>query len=265
MSLKLPAKRATVLVSTEEEVQGLLSVSEYIKEELNVRELEVQTSDRNDTKLQATPDSRLLGKRLGCNFKKVAIGIKKLSSERVAQLRREGRLVVEGQDVLLDEVIISRSFLGDQGGSVEGVMVDEMAGALFLLDVEVDEEALAQSSGRQLVNRLQKLKKKAQVSVSDALLLGYQVRTHTMLPIIIACNDDLLLSLSLVSFFCTHTDYAAHHHCLPFAFLSLSLVSFFLLLCTASRTACNMCWRVAVHYSVLWCVRDERVVCESCV
>lgn len=217
-------------------------LSAYVKAELNLRQLHVQTADRNDTKLECTPDARMLGKRLGAKYKAVAAAIKTLPSlvvrqvrvlalpgqnllwcspvvcfllspgvsscflwvracctcvivhqrfiapvrSRVShvygyvltsgagQLRDQGQMSVAGEVVQADEVYIARKFVGSQG-SLEAVAVEDMDGALLLMDIEVDEEALMLSAARDLVNRVQKLKKKAGVSPSDSLVLAYQV------------------------------------------------------------------------------------------
>jgi len=90
------------------------------------------------------------------------------------QLRDQGQMSVAGEVVQADEVYIARKFVGSQD-SLEAVAVEDMDGALLLMDMEVDEEALMLSAARDLVNRVQKLKKKAGVSPSDSLVLAYQV------------------------------------------------------------------------------------------
>ena len=97
LSLKIPAKSATVLVSSNLQVQGLEMLSAYVKAELNLRQLHVQTADRNDTKLECTPDARMLGKRLGAKYKAVAAAIKTLPSLVVRQVRV---LALPGQNLL---------------------------------------------------------------------------------------------------------------------------------------------------------------------
>lgn len=160
LSLKIPAKSATVLVNSDEQVQGLEMLRAYVTAELNLRELVVQTADRNDTKLEATPDARQLGKRLGTKFKPVAAAVKALPSLTVRELRDQGQVSVAGQVVQAHEVHIARKFVGSQD-MLEAVVVEDMGGALLLMDMQVDEEALMLSTARDLINRVQKLKKKA--------------------------------------------------------------------------------------------------------
>lgn len=75
-----------MLVSSDLQVRGLEVLRAYVTAELNLGELHVQTADRNDTKLEATPDARLLGKRLGGKYKAVAAAIKTLPSLAVRQV-----------------------------------------------------------------------------------------------------------------------------------------------------------------------------------
>lgn len=86
-----------MLVSSDLQVRGLEMLSAYVKAELNLRQLHIQTADRNDTKLECTPDARLLGKRLGAKYKAVAAAIKTLPSLVVRQVRV---LALPGQNLL---------------------------------------------------------------------------------------------------------------------------------------------------------------------
>ena len=97
-----------------------------------------------------------------------------LASSLDEQLRDQGQVLVAGQMVQADEVYIARKFVGSKD-MLEAVAVEDMGGALLLMDIQVDEEALMLSAARDLINRVQKLKKKAGVSPSDSLVLAYQV------------------------------------------------------------------------------------------
>ena len=294
LSLKIPAKSATVLVNSDEQVQGLEMLRAYVTAELNLRELVVQTADRNDTKLEATPDARQLGKRLGTKFKPVAAAVKALPSLTVrevgaprlcdrraiaiarsrlcmpllsaipcpplfhsspvrwscplvspvscaflclgsvyihehlcsreqssrvrawcfnvlgaysddvstclasslgGQLRDQGQVSVAGQVVQAHEVHIARKFVGSQD-MLEAVVVEDMGGALLLMDMQVDEEALMLSTARDLINRVQKLKKKAGVSPSDELVLAYQV---LILQVRLRCDGRIMVPVVCLS------------------------------------------------------------------
>ena len=83
--------------------------------------------------------------------------------------------MVANHTVRKEEVQVTRRFTGEAGGRLEAVYVDDMGGMLVLLDVEVGEDAMLEAAGRDLVSRLQKLKKRAGVAPQDKLLLAYQV------------------------------------------------------------------------------------------
>jgi isoleucyl-tRNA synthetase len=162
-------------VSTQIELEALTSLEHYIKSELNLRVLHVQTADRDDTKLEATADARVLGKRLGGKFKATAAAIKALDSESVRDLRERGELDVAGELILLREVHVARRFTGRTGAGLEAASIEDMSGALLLLDVKVDEACLLEAAARDLTSRLQKLKKRAGVAPSDVLTTWFQV------------------------------------------------------------------------------------------
>jgi hypothetical protein len=58
---------------------------------------------------------------------------------------------------------------------MEAVPLEHMPGAMLVMDMGVDEEALVECAGRELVNRFQKLKKQCGVCAADKLLLAFQV------------------------------------------------------------------------------------------
>ena len=187
LALKVPLQSATVLVSTQIELEALTSLEHYIKSELNLRVLHVQTADRDDTKLEATADARVLGKRLGGKFKATAAAIKALDSESVRDLRERGELDVAGELILLREVHVARRFTGRTGAGLEAASIEDMSGALLLLDVKVDEACLLEAAARDLTSRLQKLKKRAGVAPSDVLTTWFQVPARFRLFVLVLC------------------------------------------------------------------------------
>jgi hypothetical protein len=75
-------------------------------------------------------------------------------------------------------VSIKRTFLAARGEAeehMEAVPLEHMPGAMLVMDMGVDEGALVECAGRELVNRFQKLKKHCGVCAADKLLLAFQV------------------------------------------------------------------------------------------
>ena len=87
-----------------------------------------------------------------------------LDTAALRQLQREGRLALCGEEVAAEEVLIDRSFRAEEGGAaLEAVPLDSVPGGLLVLDATVDAAAAAEAAARDVVNRVQRLKKRGGV------------------------------------------------------------------------------------------------------
>ena len=88
---------------------------------------------------------------------------------------------------MLREVHVARRFTGRTGAGLEAASIEDMSGALLLLDVKVDEACLLEAAARDLTSRLQKLKKRAGVAPSDVLTTWFQVPARFRLFVLVLC------------------------------------------------------------------------------
>jgi isoleucyl-tRNA synthetase len=103
-------------------------------------------------------------------MKALAAVISELDADQVLQLEREGALTVEPQDGLGDaEIVLSDVEIQTQ--DIPGWTVSVEGGLTVALDVSVDEELKAEGWARELVNRVQNLRKDSQLEVTDRIQL----------------------------------------------------------------------------------------------
>ncbi|EKX47477.1 hypothetical protein GUITHDRAFT_157645 [Guillardia theta CCMP2712] len=148
ISLKTPLRSAHLIVADQEQETFVAPLKSYILSELNLRDLTISREDDDKTCLKALPDSKVLGKRLGSKFRQVAEAIKSMKSEELMRLKREQKIEVCGETIMLEEVKIFREFVGKENK----------------FETTVDEEALEESFARNFICHVQKLKKTSQVS-----------------------------------------------------------------------------------------------------
>ena len=134
-------------------------------QELNLRRVVFTNEEHPLTVLSARPDAPALGRRLGGKFKAVAAAVRALDTDALRRLQHEGRLALCGEEVAAEEVLIDRSFRAEEGGAaLEAVPLEGVPGGLLVLDATVDAAAAAEAAARDVVNRVQRLKKRAGVA-----------------------------------------------------------------------------------------------------
>ncbi len=139
-----------------------------VKDELNVKAVSFLASAEGIVKLVARPNYRSLGARFGKRTNDVAQAIRSLPQDALARYQDGGSVhaEVDGEGVLLEQ--------GDldvvQEASADLVVKAE-AGFTVALDPRVDEELLAEGVARELVNRIQRLRKDSGLEITDRIEL----------------------------------------------------------------------------------------------
>jgi isoleucyl-tRNA synthetase len=143
---------------------------EQILGELNIRAFGSLASDDGQLcTLRAKANFRVLGKRLGARMKAAAAAIEALAPAQVAVLRagRELPLVLEGESLSLgpEDVLVSVETKADFEVETDGRFV-------LFLDTELDDDLVAEGLLRELSSRVNALRKKAGLEVTDRIGLG---------------------------------------------------------------------------------------------
>ena len=164
--------RAIHLRSSDERALALLGrefARELVLGELNVKRIgSLAADDGRLCTLRAKANFKVLGKRLGGAMKAAAAAIEALPSERVATLRAGTSIAlrVEGQDVELgpEDVLVQVETRADFELETDGRFV-------VWFDVELDEELVLEGIAREVVNRLNSLRKESGLAPEDRITL----------------------------------------------------------------------------------------------
>jgi isoleucyl-tRNA synthetase len=145
------------------------AVLEVLKDELNVKEVRFLTSAEGLVTLSGRPNFRALGPRFQGASQVAADALRGLSGEALAAFRRGESIAiqVEGGSVTVEaewlEVVESAS--GDLVVKAEG-------GVVAALDPTLDDALRREGMARELVNRIQRLRKDAGLNITDRIHLG---------------------------------------------------------------------------------------------
>jgi isoleucyl-tRNA synthetase len=140
-----------------------------LRDELNVKEVRFLHGTNELVELRAQPNFRVIGKRFGERTQQAARSIRALGTEQLQEFRQGGSLVIEvdGETFPLntEEFEIVEEARGD-------LVVESDQGYTVALDRTIDEALRLEGIARELVNRIQRLRRETGLQVSDRIRLG---------------------------------------------------------------------------------------------
>ncbi len=151
---------------------------DILKEELNVKELNFTVDEISHVRLSVRPNLKTLGRRLGKHIKALRNHFEELNNkpQLVADLLAD--LSKEGSVDILGHRLEQGDFLIDRGPKDDRLIATE-EGITVLLDTNLTPELLREGLSREVVNRIQKLRKDSGLDVSDRITL--QISTDGVL------------------------------------------------------------------------------------
>ncbi len=168
IKVRQPLQKIMIPVRNQKEREAILAVEELILSEINVKELEL-LDDASDILVKGVkPNFKTLGPRFGKNMRFVAAAIQGLDENQLKTLetQEEIELVIEGEKVML-----SIADVDIQSKDIEGWLVANNSGITVALDIQLNDELKEEGIARELINRIQNLRKDAGFEVTDKIIL----------------------------------------------------------------------------------------------
>ncbi|KAL6259440.1 hypothetical protein P5V15_009361 [Pogonomyrmex californicus] len=175
---KYPLPEIVVIHQNAEVLKDIVSLESYILEELNVKKLIITTDkEKYGVTLRAEPDHKILGARLKSEFKQITQAIKELSDEQLQKFITMKEIVVQGHKLDEQDLRLMFSFTGPTAEQLSKQYEAHSEGSvLILLDVTADEAMHNEGIAREVINRVQKLRKKARLVPSDEAIAYYEIK-----------------------------------------------------------------------------------------
>ena len=193
MPLKYPLPEVVVIHKDKQCLEDIGSLERYIQEELNIRKVTLSEDKASyGVTLRAEPDHKTLGLRLKGAFKPVMAEIKTLSDAVLTKFLDGEKLVVQGHELTEEDLRILYTFSGDQSSElVSKYEADSSGDILVLLDTSPDQSMLDEGVAREVVNRVQKLRKSSGLKVSDRVTMFFTVSPadHSLARVISEYTD----------------------------------------------------------------------------
>ena len=155
------------IVSRDPQVAGAIATHrDLISEELNVHRVEVHEDESDLVVLSAKADFKRLGPRLGKETAAVAGEIAALEHSSIAALLEGGELVIRDTTLSADDIVVSRT-------PHEGTVVATEGTITVALDTTLTYELRSEGVARELVNRIQLLRRSDGLDVADRIALRW--------------------------------------------------------------------------------------------
>lgn len=192
ISLKTPLKELVILHDDPSYLEDVESLKTYIIEELNVRNL-VITSDeaKYGVAYSAVADWPVLGKKLKKDAKIVKAELPKVTSEEVQEFVKTGKLTVAGIQLVSEDLQVLRGLPAEKS---QGKEVRSERDVLIILDVAIYPELQSEGYARELINRIQRLRKSSGLNTTDDVRVQYELTKDTIeFEKVISQNEAMLL------------------------------------------------------------------------
>jgi len=165
VNIKVRQPLQSIMVpATEEQKKHIEAVKQLIMNEVNVKELKFVEGQGILVK-KVKCNFRTMGKKFGKQMKAVAAAVDALSQEQIAQLEAQGSLLLEsmeGVEILAEDVdIISED--------IPGWLVANEGALTVALEVELTDELRQEGMARELINRIQNLRKDSGLEITDRI------------------------------------------------------------------------------------------------
>lgn len=196
ISLKTPLKELVILHSDASYLKDIDSLKGYILEELNVRNIVITDDEAAyGVEYRAVADWPVLGKKLKKDAKKVKAALPNVSSEDVKKFAETGKLTVDGIDLVSEDLQVQRGLPEKETSSGHEARSDN--NVLIILDTNSYADLQSEGLARELVNRIQRLRKKAGLNATDDVNVEYELKKDTIsFEDVIKANGSLLQKCS---------------------------------------------------------------------
>ena len=171
IKVRQPLSKVMIPFSTELEKKEINDISELIKSEVNVKEIELIGNSSGILIKKAKPNFKTLGPKLGKKLSKVITRINQLNDLDIEKIESGSSIIV---DIDGDELVLEPTDIEIVSEDIEGWLVASEKGITVALDITLNERLINEGICRELVNKIQTLRKDSGLQVTDKIILKIQ-------------------------------------------------------------------------------------------
>ena len=168
IKVRQPLQKIMIPVRNAAEREAIELVADLIQSEINVKSIELLDDASDILVKEIKPNFKTLGPRFGKNMKAAVGVINNLNDEQIKSLEAGETLAVQ---INGEEANIQPNDVLIQSKDIEGWLVANGNGLTVALDIQLDDDLINEGIAREMVNRIQNLRKDAGFEVTDKIVL----------------------------------------------------------------------------------------------
>ena len=168
IKVRQPLQKILIPVLDPSMKDAIAQMEELILAEVNVKEINYITETEGVIRKKLKPNFKLLGAKLGTKMKQASAVIAELSQHAIADLERNGTLQIEVDGTSISLLINEIDIIAED---IPGWSVAVKGNLTVALDISLSEALLKEGNARELVNRVQNIRKEANFELTDKILL----------------------------------------------------------------------------------------------
>ena len=182
-NVRQPLQKAVIPAPDQETLEALLRVEDLIKSEVNVKELVIVRAEDSEIKLvkKIKPNFKVLGKKVGGMMKQLAAAIAQMTQDDIAAFEAAGTFTLCDYALVAEDVDIITE-------DMPGWLVANNGIITIALDIELTPALIEEGIARELINRIQNLRKSSGLEITDRIAVQLENREE-IAAAVTNCND----------------------------------------------------------------------------
>lgn len=175
IKVRQPLQKVMIPVLDESQKQDIQMIADLIKAEVNVKEIELLDDASGVLVKQIKPNFKALGPRFGKDMGLISKAIQAFTQEQINELEKKGQISLEISE---NSIILSSQEVEITSQDIPGWLVASDNGITVALDITITEELKKEGIARELVNRIQNIRKDSGFEVTDKIKVEIQTEAE---------------------------------------------------------------------------------------
>jgi isoleucyl-tRNA synthetase len=176
--VRQPLFKAVIPAYDETTYNQLIYIADLVKAEVNVKEIEVIPADSDMENLvkKIKPNFKTLGKKYGKQMKEIALAMNLFGNTEISEIERNGKYVL---NLPTGDVELTTEDVDIITEDMPGWLVANEGTLTVALDITVSDALLREGVARELVNRIQNIRKSNGYEITDKIIIEIENNTET--------------------------------------------------------------------------------------
>ncbi len=172
IKVRQPLQKVLIPAIEPDLAENIRSIEEIIKNETNIKEIEILSADNTFIRKKAKANFKTLGKKLGPKMKWAADQIQSFNNQQIDKIQEGDFLLnVDFEEKGEQPIYISSEDLEITTDDIPGFEVTSKGSLTVALDITITKELKREGTAREFVNRIQGLRKDQNLDLTDKIMV----------------------------------------------------------------------------------------------